>query len=457
MIVMKFGGTAIGDARRMGFVFDIIRRNIERKPVLVVSAHAKITDGLIALARDAARGHATILPVRQFHYGVLRGLSLPPTLLDSLLQELERAMESLKVVKDLTPRMLDYVASFGERLSARTTAAYLTECGVPAVAVDAFDAGMVTDSNFGCAAPLPQAEARICRSLKNIRILPVITGFIGKDRDGNITTMGRSGSDLTAALVASAVDAREIQIWRDVDGVMTADPAIVTDARQVKSLDFDEATTLSYFGGRFLHPLMFGPAVSKGIPIRVVNMFKPNSKGTLITGGRRHAPQGTVKAIVCKRNMLLMNVVAKRVMLHKDFVPMLFDTLAEHLIVPETVAASATCVEMTLPDEHNLERVVARLSGFAEVTIEGERAIVCAVGDGVRDSYDCLGRILGVLKAGRMRSHVLSCGAHANNVTVLVDDGQAHKTVRLFHDEFFGGDSGGRRVRSAARKRKRRL
>ncbi|HVE13885.1 MAG TPA: aspartate kinase, partial [Elusimicrobiota bacterium] len=280
---MKFGGSSVRGAEPIRRVIEIVRGRLARKPVVVVSAMRGTTDALIALGQDLARGSAYRLgAIRQEHLKAVADLGLEPRIVERELAELEALAKGVAMVRELSPRSWDAMVSFGERLSARIIAAAFAKAGIAARAHDAFDAGMLTDDRFGAARPLPEADAAIRKALGKPKELAVVTGYIGKTKGGEVTTLGRNGSDYTATILGAALGAEEVEIWTDVDGVMTADPALVGGARSLKRLSFAEASELAYYGGRVLHPATLLPAVRKGIPIRVLNTFRPGAPGTVI-------------------------------------------------------------------------------------------------------------------------------------------------------------------------------
>ena len=308
MIIMKFGGTSISDAGQIRNVIRLVRDRLDQRPVVVVSAHSGVTNTLDALAKAALDGPVSIEPVRERHAEILADLGLPADLLDDLLDELDSLLTGITLVKELTDRSLDYIHSFGEQLSTRVIAAAFRKDGLPARALLAWDLGLVTDSAFGAAHPRKESYPRIARALETVTDLPIVTGYIAKDRDGNITTLGRSGSDFTAAIVGAAVGAEEIQIWTDVEGVMSADPRFVPEASSIPQLSFHEASELAYYGARDIHPSTMVPAVEKGIPLRVLSTLEPRHPGTVILGVSEHG-ECAVKSIAQKRGLTLINVV----------------------------------------------------------------------------------------------------------------------------------------------------
>ncbi|MBI3564930.1 MAG: aspartate kinase, partial [Elusimicrobia bacterium] len=264
MIVMKFGGSSVAGAEKIRRVAAIARARSPRKPVLVVSAFRGVTDDLLALGREALDGERSkVEKLMKQHRAAAAELGVDPAPLEPLFDELAALARGISLIKELTPRTLDRLASFGERWSARLVAAALTKEGVPARAVDAFDAGLLTDDRFGSATPLPEADAALRASLGAVRELPVVTGFIGRTRAGDVTTLGRNGSDYSATILGAALGAEEVQIWSDTDGIMTADPRIVPTAKPLGSLSFAEACELAYYGGKVLHPHTLVPAMAK--------------------------------------------------------------------------------------------------------------------------------------------------------------------------------------------------
>ena len=252
---MKFGGSSVAGADKIARVVGIVRAQLARKPVLVVSAFRGVTDELLALAHDALMGNlARLDAIETRHRDAAADLGVDFAPLAPLFTELRELTRGISLLKELTPRTLDRMASYGERLSARLIAPAFTKAGVPARAVDAFDAGLLVDERFGGANPLPSADAAIAKTFSVFKELPVVTGFIGRTPSGEIATLGRNGSDYSATILGAALGAEEIQIWSDTDGIMTADPRIVPTAKGLGTLSFDEACELAYYGGKVLHP-----------------------------------------------------------------------------------------------------------------------------------------------------------------------------------------------------------
>ncbi|MBI5368086.1 MAG: aspartate kinase [Planctomycetes bacterium] len=435
MILAKFGGTSVGDAERIRNVLAITRGQLARKPVLVVSAHSKVTDLLVGLAEQALHGQIDLAPLRERHFKIARDLGVDSPI-EPLLAELEVLLRGISMVKELTPRTRDYVLSFGERLSVRTIAAFFNQSGLPATAIDAYELGLLTDSNFGSASPLPEADPIMAFNIQRYdKTIPIVTGYIGKDKNGDITTLGRNGSDYSATIVGAAIGAEEIQIWTDVDGVLTADPRIVPQAIPIEKMSFGEASELAYYGGRVLHPLTLIPAVRKDIPVRVLNTFKPQARGTVIL---RECPiEGTVKSIVHKGGIYLINIVSLRMFLHHGFMAKVFEIFGRYKIVIDMVATSEVSVSLTTDDDENLEPAVRDLSAFADVTVQDGMGIVCVVGDGMRAQPNMAAEVFTALAQAKIDIRMISQGASRVNLAFLIPNAQVKPASHALHEHFF--------------------
>jgi aspartate kinase len=438
MIVMKFGGSSVANAERIRTVFEIVRGRAPRKPVVVASAFRGVTDDLFKLGEEAVRGQSPSTEKLQArHHEVMRDLGLDGDMLRAEFAELEVLLKGISLVKELTPRTLDYVVSFGERLSTRIIAAFFTKAGLPAEQHDAFDIGLLTNDEFGGAQPLPEADAELKRHLTKMPRVPVITGYIGKTRNGDITTLGRNGSDYSATILGAAIDAEEIEIWSDVDGIMTADPRQAPGARPIDSLTFAEAGELAYYGGKVLHPATITPAVRKRIPVRCLNTFKPDHPGTLIVAEARSSMTGA-KSIAHNLHNLILTVSTPRMLQGHGFLSRIFDVFARHKISVDMVSTSEVTVSVTLDSNRNLEAAVEELGKFADVTVEKDRAIICVVGEGLRSTPGVAGDVFQSLKEAGVNVLMISQGASKINIAFVVDDADCQKAVQALHRKFFG-------------------
>ena len=438
MRILKFGGTSVGSAEALARVRDIVAGQLDARPVVVVSAHSGVTDELLALAERAARGRYSLRKLRRRHSELYREIGVDPALADELLDELDDLLRGLTLVRELTPRTLDRVASFGERISARGVAAYFVNEGIKAVACDAFDLGLRTDSRFTAATPDPACYPDLRRNLKQLtrKSVPVVTGFVAKDAKGEITTLGRSGSDFTATLLGAAVRADEVQIWTDVDGVMTADPRIVPAARSIPVLSIAEASELAYYGARVIHPATMLPAVERRIPVCVRNTSLPDRPGTTILA-QAGSTRGAVKSIAYKRGIYVITVESSRMLLQSGFMARIFEVFARHDLSVDLVATSEVTVSVTVDTQRNLDVVRREMEEFAEVTVEKEMAQICIVGEGIRDRVGVPGDVFAELKRARLPVRLISHGGTKINISLLVRARDVVRAVRALHRTFF--------------------
>jgi aspartate kinase len=356
-----------------------------------------------------------------------------------MFDELASLAEALSVLGHLTPRSLDAVAAFGELLSSIMVAAAFRRLGVPAEHVDARKV-MITDDQFTRAEPQSEAIAEAARQhlapLARDGRVPVLGGFIGSTKNGGITsTLGRGGSDYSASLIGAALKAEEIEIWTDVDGMLTADPRVVTGARTIAQVGFEEASELASFGAKVLHPYTIAPAVRIGIPVLVLNSRNPSGKGTLITFD---APKRPVTAIAGKSAVTLVKVRSPRMLLTEGFLRELFGIFERHRISVDVVATSEVSVSVTVDDASGLEEIVGELRQLGDVAIERQRGIVALVGASLSESGAAMSRALRAL--GETRLHMLSLSATGINLTMVVESDDVNPLMRRLHAEFFEGN-----------------
>ena len=435
MIIMKFGGTSLGTAESIENVLRIVCDRIDRDPVLVVSAHAGVTDSLVEIARTAPGGDADVSKVEEFHRRLLDDLDLPADLLDEQLGEMADLVRGMKLVSEASPRVQDLLLSFGERCSTRVVAAYFNEQGMEAKAVDAFEVGLCTDSNFGRARPLPD-DGRIAENLSSIEGIPILTGFLGRDGDGDITTLGRNGSDFSAALFGNALDAEEIQIWTDVDGVMTADPRLVEGARQIPTMSFGEASELAYYGGKVLHPATILPAMEKSIPVRVLNTNNPDNTGTVILPAYEESG-APVRAVVHKNDIHLINIVSPPMLQQHGFLAKVFGIAEAHEVDVDLVATSEVSITMTADRADHLPMFCDELSELGDVTVEPDHALICVVGQGIAHTRGIAAQVLSTLAEAEIHVRVISQGAIKVNIGLVIQQVDLHEAVNRLHSHFF--------------------
>lgn len=436
MIIMKFGGTSVGTAESIKNVLRIVQERAHLDPVLVISAHAGVTDSLVEIGRVAPFGETDVSQITDRHLGLLRDLDLPSDLLDTLHAEMIDLVRGMKLVSEASPRALDLLLSFGERCSTRVLAAYFTACDVPAQAVDAFRIGLRTDSNFGRARPQAD-DGRLAKSLAEVEGLAIVTGFLGIDDQGNITTLGRNGSDYSAALIGNALDADEIQIWTDVDGVMTADPRQVEGTVPIPTMSFGEASELAYYGGKVLHPATIQPAMEKSIPVRVLNTNNSDNPGTVILPEYDDA-SAPIRAVVSKDQIHLINLVSPPMLQQHGFLAKVFRIAAEHEVDVDLVATSEVSITMTVDLAHHLPAFCEQLSELGEVSVESDHAMICVVGQGIAQHPGVAAKVLTTLAEIGVRVRVISQGAIKVNIGLVVQQADLRRAIRALHARFFG-------------------
>ncbi|HEY0970584.1 MAG TPA: lysine-sensitive aspartokinase 3 [Gemmatimonadales bacterium] len=451
MIVLKFGGTSMGDAEAMARAASIVRTRLDRGAMVVVSAMSGTTNALLEVAEQASRGQL-IVAIRLVEGIRERHLAAAAALLgecqeadelcaelSALCDELAGLAEALSVLGHLTPRSVDAIAAYGEQLSAPLAAAALGRHRVPVQVVDAREV-IVTDDTFTRAAPQHEAIAQEARRvlLPIVRAgeVPVMGGFIGATAQGVTTTLGRGGSDFSAALVGSALDAAAIEIWTDVDGMLTGDPRVVEGARLIEQIRFDEAAELSAFGAKVLHPATIAPAVRRGIPVYVYNSRRPEGRGTRITAD---APRRAVTAVAGKGDVTVLRVRTPRMLHAHGTLRRIFEAFERHRVSVDVVATSEVSVTVTLDDPARLEEVVMDLMPLGDVAVERDRAILAVVGSGLGDGGRTMARALGAL--GDERVHMISLSATQINLTLVVDGDRLKPGMRQLHAAFFGEDA----------------
>lgn len=351
--------------------------------------------------------------------------------------ELRRMAAAVAVLKSVPAASADSFLAHGERISAAVVARALRARGLSSVEVDARQI-VITDDHFGRARPdWPEIEKRARERLSPAAgggEIPVLGGFIGATARGETTTLGRGGSDWSAALLGAALDASVVEIWTDVDGMMTADPRVVPEARVIDAISFEEASELAYFGARVLHPLTLAPAIEKGIPVRIRNSRNPGPAGTEI---RRDAPSGpfAVRSIASKGGIATVDIVTSRMLMASGFLKTLFEVFASHETSVDMVTTSEVSVSVTVDDPSRLDAIRRDLEEMAQVEVAGGRAIVCLVGQDLKFKPGIAGRIFRAV--GGINILMISQGASRRNVSFVVEEKDASEAVRRLHREFF--------------------
>lgn len=449
MIVAKFGGTSVGDAAAITRTVGIVKRAVPRQPIVVVSALSGATNALLEIADRAGRGELLIAirhveELRERHLAVAADVLGDDAAANDvasdigvLFDELAHLAEALSVLGHVSARSRDAVAALGERCSVPLVAGALRRCGVAAQAVDARGV-MITDENFGRAEPLTEAIAtaakeRLAPVIRGGQV-PVMGGYIAATRGGITTTLGRGGSDYTAALVGAALDAEAIEIWTDVDGMLTADPRVVPAATLIEEIRFDEASELAVFGAKVLHPSTIAPAVRRGIPVFIFNSHRPDARGTRITFD---APRMPVRAIAAKSLVVVINLRSPRLLGRPGGLRAMFEVFERNKTSIDVVATSEVSVSVTLDDDTQLEAIVTELSALGDVTVERGRGIVAVVGASLSEHAPAIAQALAAL--GDVRIHMCALSATGINLTVILDADQVQGAMRRLHAAFFEG------------------
>ena len=450
IVVMKFGGTSVQDADAIKRTIAIVkgRRDAGLQPIVIVSAMAKVTDALLAAAAAAGRNEAKdavalSTQLRQRHLDAANELVGPHHInqvaheLHQKFDELDALLHGVAAVGELTPRTNDLVVSFGERLSSILVAHALENRGLSAAHVDARRC-IITDSHFGKAVPqestIEQKLLEHVLPLVEAGAIPVMGGFIGSNADGITTTLGRGGSDYTAALVGGGLHAGAIEIWTDVNGIMTTDPRIVPEALRVKVISFEEAAELAYFGAKVLHPATILPAVQKSIPVWVLNSRNAENEGTKITA---MAPPcaSPFKSIAAKKRLTIIDIVASRMLMSHGYLKAVFDVFDKYQCAIDMVSTSEVSISLTVDSNVQLPAICAELGKIADVKYEGRKALVCLVGEDIRGHNGIAGRVFSAISHINVR--MISQGASEINMSFMIDEEDVDEALRSLHRVFF--------------------
>jgi aspartate kinase len=451
VVVQKFGGTSVADPEAIQRLIQIVRNaraQDGRGPAVVVSAMSGVTDALLGVAAAAGGGRledalTRLDQLRERHVAAahaLAGKDAKGALgqqIDQQFDDLTALARALAVLREVSPRTLDVVAAAGELLSSRIVAAALTGADLPAEWVDARRA-IITTGDHTRAVPLAtETDAALRASVRAVvdaGRVPVLGGFVGSTIDGHTTTLGRGGSDYSAAIVGAGIGAREIQIWTDVDGMLTADPRVISAPRLVPQLSFAEAAELAYFGAKVLHPSTILPAAERNIPVRILNSRKADGPGTTITAA---PPPGAtpLTALACKRDVTVVDITSSRMLMAYGFLRRVFEVFERYTTAVDVVTTSEVTVSVTVDDRRHLEPIVEELSEFSQVTVDHEMALLCAVGDRLRNEPAIAARAVGVLEEVPLR--MISQAASRRNITVILRQADLPHAMNRLHEEFF--------------------
>jgi aspartate kinase len=451
MIIMKFGGTSVEDAKAMRNVAEIVERRLDRKPVVVASACSGVTSALLSLARgalDGGRGRSLeqVEQLRNRHQQIARDLVEGDVLItiqsqiDAMLDELRDLVKSIAILGELTNRSLDTFASFGEKLSTLLLCNAMRRRGMNVVLVNAQEV-MITNADFTRAVPLfEEIERRVPRVIgDSVRAGHVVVtqGFLGATSTGIPTTIGRGGSDYSAAIFGAALDAEEIQIWTDVDGMMTSDPSKIKGAQLIKEMTYREAAELAYFGAKVLHPSTITPAVQKNIPVRILNSRRPFVDGTVIVQEPRSPDPRVVKSIAYKGGITMINIISTRMLMMHGFLAKVFEIFARYEKSVDVLATSEVSLSLTVDSDGQFDELLDELRRIADVEISHDKAIFCVVGETLKKSKGVVTKVFSTLEQHDIAVGMISLGASEINVTFVVDGKDIKKTAEVLHEAFF--------------------
>ena len=465
MIVMKFGGTSVGSAEAIQQVVEIVRKYRERDLLVVLSAMSTVTDSLREMAAEACGGtepSSSLSALRKRHDETIRALSEGKErnraleVCDGLIDELSGILHGITLLKELSPRSVDLVSSFGERLSVVVVSAALRSAGLSSLPVDAREYVKTNERYTEAEVNFAETERHLSAGLVPMVSggrIPIITGFIGSTDEGVTTTLGRGASDYTASLVAGAIQAEEVWIWTDVDGAMTADPRMVEDARVLKEISYLEAAEMSYFGAKVLHPMTMQPAVKQEIPIRIRNTFRTENGGTVISSRTFEAPLG-VKAVTSIDRLCLIVVEGTSLSRTPDTHARLFKTTAERKtqVIMITQASSEHDICLVV-DERDSQGTVRALKeefrhevaegSLEEISVQPDLAVVAVVGGGMKGTPGIAARTFGILGEHGVNIIAIAQGSSELNISFIVERNDLQKTVQLVHASFGLGEDEG--------------
>ncbi|MCF7805057.1 MAG: aspartate kinase [Candidatus Marinimicrobia bacterium] len=453
MIVLKFGGSSINSSQAIRNVADIIYSKRNRHPIVVLSACGDTTDNLLASIKAARDGEfetalASVDSIYTYHQSMAAELEIGSPWKEKFEEEtgrftaeLRELLRGVSLLRDISRKSIDRIVSFGERFSTLLMMCHVNTQGIDAHLVESREFMKTTDEHTR-AKPLLEESEPLIQSTFNLPeddgnySIPIAQGFIGSTLEGDISTLGRGGSDYTASIIGAALEAETIEIWSDVDGILTADPTIIDHARVIKEMTFREASELAYFGARVLHPDTILPAVELDIPIQIYNTRNPESDGSLI---RRdfpdHQEQKVVKSIAYKEGIQVLNLTSTRMFQAHDFLRKVFEVLDRHQVVADLVSTSEVSVSIAFAKDVDPQPLIHEISKFSTVSMENRKAIVCLVGENMRAYKGLPGRIFKELE--NFHINMISQGASEVNLSFVIDEADIEPVVRTLHDAFF--------------------
>ena len=442
-LVMKFGGSILKSGPRIRKMLDIIRSEIAQNPVVVVSAFYKVTDRLIevaTLAKDKLQWKDKLRDIWQYEDTLIKELKVEPSVLSNLRADVEKLLKEVEKSRELSAMMMDSIISYGEMASTVVLADYFVKQDVKASKLFGWEAGIETDDHFGNAVVNKHSFGIIRDKIGDKKGVTVVSGFIAKSSNGLVTTLGRNGSDLTATIVAAAINAPEVQIWKDVDGVMTCDPNLISETRSVREMSYGEAQELSTFGAQVLHPRTIEPVRKHNVPIRVRNFEDISQSGTIIRDTKSDVTR--VAALACKHKITMVHIRSPEMVMVHGFLAKVFGIFDMAGISIDLVSTSEVSITVTLDNTDNLNKAVDELKHFCDVVVQKDMAVIAVVGENIRDNSVILGQTLQRLSEENIRIAMVSWGASALNLSIVVCNKDVTQALKLLHEIHF--ECGGR-------------
>ena len=456
---MKFGGTSVGDGKRIKQVVELIKKSAQNNQVvIVISALNSVTDQLVAIVAKARKGEpsgSALDSLQKRHEQVLSEAISKQEIRSKVGQEVSSLMQMLRnvvqggtLLKELTPRSTDYVLSFGERLAVPILAGALEDIGVKSMHLSGGEAGIITDDNFGEANPLinvtRQKVLKTLGPLLDNGVVPVVAGFIGSTQNGEISTIGRGGSDYSSTIIGSCINADEVWIWTDVDGLMTADPQVVKNCHLIPEISYAEAAEMVLLGAKAMHPRALEPAKERGIPVRIKNTFNPNSNGTLISKDVKVKKGEIVKGIAAIRDVALINISGMSMAGMPGTAGRVFDVLGKNginiIMISQSISESNISFLVRRNQLHKalntLEIGLLGRSSVKDVTFEDDASAVAIIGAGMKGTPGVASRLFGAVAKKHINVRMIAQGSSELNISFVVSESDCDEVVRTIHDEF---------------------
>ena len=442
-LIMKFGGTSLATEERIQNAAQLIADRAHLHPVIVTSAMSQITNLLIATANAAREQDKKTVQencalIREKHFAIVKDPQIQEKI-NALLQKIEHQCQGIIMGEELSAHTLDVISSYGERLSSWLMTETLRNLGLKAERFDSRKLVRTNDQFGGAEVDWPITIKQIQDALNPIiaqGIIPVVTGFIGSTADGKTTTLGRGGSDYSAAILGIALQSSEIQIWTDVDGMMTCDPRLIKTARPLEKISFQEASELAYFGAKVLHPKTIQPAIEADIPVKILNTMNPNAPGTTILHTDEISAH-SIKAITFKKNISVINICSSRMLGPYGFLAKIFNTFSEHKVSVDVLATSEVSISVTVEDNSFDHTLINSLKQFSKINVIQNQTLICVVGNGLKNDYRVEQRVFDTLAKEKIPTELISKGASQISLTFVVRAEQADQAITSLHNTFF--------------------